>query len=371
MQYQGGKPLPVSSGWITQQRLTMNGLKSPAQISHRQLLRRPGPAVAIATAAALFATVIGCGHKSSTATPSQTPGASGTSSSAAPTAAPSPQAAQLVQDAAKATTALHSLHVNLTTMDITTLPMESVDADVTNLPQGNGQAVGSAMVRLQPKAPAIAKDFLVTNKTMYTKNSSGAYTSVGPAEKIYDPGIILDKDKGLGHVISQVQNPQMAGSETVNGIATMKVTGTVDGAVIDPVVPQLGKGATTLPITLYITDVNAAGGGTTATSASAGAQPQSGEVGGRQGPGPRHHRAVGMGTAGQHPRTQLTDRRELRIENRPRIGPVLVRSASEAGGNECPTSPKFRSANPFHARPRLRAAPNWPTCGSTTGAPTT
>ncbi len=144
--------------------------------------------------------------------------------------------------------------------------MESVDADVTNQPEGSAQAVGNAMVRLQPKAPAVAKEFLVTNKTMYTKNESGGYTSVGPAEKIYDPGIILDKDKGLGNVIAKVGSPQIAGNETIDGVATVKVTGTIDAAVIDPVVPQLGKGGGTLPITLYIVDVNAAGASTTATS---------------------------------------------------------------------------------------------------------
>jgi LppX_LprAFG lipoprotein len=218
-------------------------------------------------AMALFATIVtGCGQKSSTAT-SQTPGASGTSSSAAATSGtPSPQAAQLVQDCSKATTALRSLHVNLATTDLTTLPMESVDADVTNQQQGNGQAIGTAMVRLQPAAPAVSKQFLVTNKTMYTKNAAGAYTSVGPAEKIYDPGVILDKDKGLGFVVSKVQNPQSAGNETINGVATLKVTGTIDAAVIDPVVPQLGKDGGTLPITLYITDVGLVAAGTTATS---------------------------------------------------------------------------------------------------------
>ena len=53
----------------------------------------------------------------------------------------------------------------------------------------------------------------------------------------------------------------------------MKVTGTIDGAVIDPVVPQLGKGGGTLPITLYIADVNAAGTSTTATSGAPAPSP--------------------------------------------------------------------------------------------------
>ena len=136
--------------------------------------------------------------------------------------------------------------------------MESVDADVTNQQKGNGQAVGTAHVRMQPSAAAVTKQFLVTNKTMYTKNDAGAYISVGPAEKIYDPGIILDKDKGLGNVIGKVTNAQIVGNETVNGVATVKVTGSIDAAVIDPVIPRLGKDGGTFPITLYITDVTAA-----------------------------------------------------------------------------------------------------------------
>jgi hypothetical protein len=244
----------------------MNGLITQAQISHGRISRRLStPAVAILFAAALAATVItGCGSKSSTGT-SQTSGPAG--SSAAPaspgasgtSAAASPEAQQLLQDASKATTALHSLHVNLQTTNITTLPMEMVNADVTNQPEGNGQAVGDAMIRLQPKSPAVPKQFLVTNKTMYTKNEAGAYTSMGPAEKIYDPGVVLDKNKGIGFVIGKVTGAQTGGNETIDGVATVKVTGMIDAKIIDPLVPQIGKNGGTLPITLYIADAKAPG----------------------------------------------------------------------------------------------------------------
>jgi len=119
----------------------------------------------------------------------------------------------------------------------------------------------------------VSKDFVVTNKVMYTKNDEGKYTSVGPAEKIYDPGIVLDKDKGLGNVIANVANPQMAGNETIDGLPTVKVTGTIDGAIIDPLVPQLGKGGGNLPVTLYIVDVNAATTTTPAPGAPATPSP--------------------------------------------------------------------------------------------------
>lgn len=104
--------------------------------------------------------------------------------------------------------------------------------------------------------PVVATEFLVTNKTMYTKRG-GDYVSVGPAEKIYDPGIILDKDRGLGAVVGQVQNPTIQGRDAIDGLATVKVSGTIDAAVIDPIVPQLGKGGGRLPITLWIVDTNA------------------------------------------------------------------------------------------------------------------
>ncbi|WP_289624952.1 MULTISPECIES: LppX_LprAFG lipoprotein [Mycobacterium] len=151
--------------------------------------------------------------------------------------------------------------MNLQTADINTLPMESVNADVTNQPQElGGQAVGDAMIRLQPQAPAVPKQFVVTKKTMYTKDDTGKYTSAGPADKIYDPGVVLDKDRGIGSVIAKVQSPQIAGNENIDGVATIKVTGTIDPAVVDPLVPQIGKDAKgPLPITLYIVDAKAPG----------------------------------------------------------------------------------------------------------------
>ncbi len=255
-------PLLDATGWITQQRLTMNGLIFQAQTSQRHVSRRPSRPASIAIlAAALLAmfglVVTGCGTKSNNAGSSPTP-TSGTPAPAAPTGPSNPQAAQLLKDAAKATGDLRSMHVKLEANNLPSLPMVTVDADVTSQQQGSAGAVGTADVRLTPKSNPVNKQFLVKDKTMYTKDDKGAYGSVGPAEKIYDPGIILDKDKGLGAVIGKVQSAQIAGNDTINGVAVVKVTGAIDGSVIDPVVPQLGKDGGSMPITLYITDVSKA-----------------------------------------------------------------------------------------------------------------
>ncbi len=211
--------------------------------------------------------VTGCGTKSNNAGSSPTP-TSGSQAPAAPTGPANPQAQQLLQDCSKATVALQSLHINVGVTNLPSLPMETVDADVTSQQQGSAGAVGTARVRLSPKSNPVDKQFLVKDKTMYTKDDKGAYTSVGSAEKIYDPGIILDKDKGLGAVVGKVQSAQMAGNDTINGVPVVKVTGAIDASVIDPVVPQLGKDGGMMPITLYITDVTKASSAPAPTSTS-------------------------------------------------------------------------------------------------------
>ena len=233
-------------------RLMSHAENSPRTLSPRPVLARSG--AVIATAAAIAALVAGCGSDSKTSQPSGTTTGSASGTTSATGTPALPQAATIVAESAKTTETLRSLHVALIVTGLT-LPMETVNADVTNEPQGNGRAVGDAKVRLQPNGPVQPFDFVVTDKTMYTKQPDGKYQSVGPAEKIYDPGIVLDKEKGLANVIKSVQNPKSEGKETINGVPTVKVTGTVDGAVVDPVIPQLGKGGGTLPITLYIADV--------------------------------------------------------------------------------------------------------------------
>ena len=39
------------------------------------------------------------------------------------------------------------------------------------------------------------------------------------------------------------------GKETIDGVATVKISGTVDAAIVDPIVPSMGEGGGQLPIT--------------------------------------------------------------------------------------------------------------------------
>ncbi|MGN2641768.1 LppX_LprAFG lipoprotein [Nocardia takedensis] len=200
---------------------------------------------AVAVAASLFTAIVtGC-----------TSDDSGNSTTAATATGPLPDAAQIVQESSRTTQTLQAVHLDLEVQNIANLPVESVAADVTNQPQGAGAAQGEAKVRTKPDAPFINAKFVVVDKSMWAQLEDGKYADLGPSEKIYDPGIILDKDKGLANVIAQVQNPKVEGRESVEGVAVVKVTGTIDSKVIDPIVPRLGEGGGTFPITLYIADV--------------------------------------------------------------------------------------------------------------------
>ncbi|AYF79283.1 LppX_LprAFG lipoprotein [Nocardia yunnanensis] len=229
---------------------------------------RRGVVPLMVAAAAAAALVTGCSSSSKD-------DSKATTSQAAP---PSqlPDGAQIVAESAKTTQTLQSVHADLAVSNIPGLPFESIKADITNQPQGAGQAIGEAKVKVKPEdADFTDTKFLVVDKTLYTGDGS-KYAKVGPAEKIYDPGVILDKDKGLANAIGQVKDAKAVDREKVDGIDVVKVTGTIDASVIDPIVPQIGKDGGTFPITLYIKDVAPPSGtGTTlpSTAASPGTGP--------------------------------------------------------------------------------------------------
>ncbi|MFE3195235.1 LppX_LprAFG lipoprotein [Nocardia sp. NPDC059240] len=244
----------------------MNQLISQGKRASGRGFRRGVLPVVIA-AAAVAALVAGCSSSSSN-------DSKATTSQAAP---PSqlPDGAQIVAESAKTTQTLQNVHADLAVTNIPGLPFESIKADITNQPQGAGQAIGEAKVKIKTDDPDFTDTkFLVVDKTLYTGDGS-KYAKIGPAEKIYDPGIILDKDKGLANAIGQIKNAKAEGREKIDGIDVVKVSGTIDASVIDPIVPQIGKDGGTFPIVVYIKDV-APPSGTGTTLPSAAASPGTG-----------------------------------------------------------------------------------------------
>lgn len=244
----------------------------------------------LAAASLLAALVAGCSTSSTTSedtsaaesTAESSEATSSASATAGATEAPAadtplPDGPQIISESARTTETLRSVHLLLAAVDLPELPIESVDADVTNEPQGQGQAVGNASFRPAQDEPYVSTDFLVVDKTMYTKAPDGSYVSVGPAEQIYDPGVILDRERGIAKVIASIQNPVAEGREEIDGIAVVKVTGTIDPAIVDPIVPRLGADVTEpLPVTVWIADVAPPAEGQETTIPSEDASPGAG-----------------------------------------------------------------------------------------------
>ncbi|MFC9660276.1 LppX_LprAFG lipoprotein [Nocardia sp. NPDC127606] len=214
---------------------------TPNPTSRRRFARRSGITSVVAAAAVCAALVSGC-----------TKDDSATTAGPAPTGQ-LPEGAQIVKESAKTTQTLHNVHLKINVKNLPDLPVETVSADVTNETQGSGAAMGEAKVKLTPEAAFTEAKFLVVDKVLYTQ-AGGRYVPAGPAEKVYDPGVILDKDKGIANVIANIQNAKTEGREVIDGINTVKVSGTIDSAVIDPIVPRIGQNAGTMPITVWIQD---------------------------------------------------------------------------------------------------------------------
>ncbi|MFB7874215.1 MULTISPECIES: LppX_LprAFG lipoprotein [unclassified Nocardia] len=212
---------------------------TPNPSTRRRFSRRSAITSVVAAAALCAALVSGCSSDETTTT--------------APPTGALPDGAQLVKESAKTTQTLRTVHLNIDVTNLPDLPVETVSADVTNETQGSGAAMGEAKVKIKPEDPFTEAKFLVVDKVLYTE-TGGRYVPAGPAEKVYDPGVILDKDKGIANVIANVQNPKAESREVIDGINTVKITGTIDAAVIDPIVPRIGQNAGTMPITLWIQD---------------------------------------------------------------------------------------------------------------------
>lgn len=151
--------------------------------------------------------------------------------------APLPDAASLLKDSDQTTRKQQSVHLELTvTGKITELPIESLSGDLTNTP----------VIAAKGKASIIAfgqtfkdVDFVVADGNLYGALTPGSYTNFGPASDIYDVSKILNPDVGLANVLANFSEGKAEGRENINGVDTVKISGTVTAEAVNGLV-QLG-----------------------------------------------------------------------------------------------------------------------------------
>ncbi|GAA0982584.1 lipoarabinomannan carrier protein LprG [Nocardiopsis tropica] len=172
--------------------------------------------IAAAAALALTVTLTGCSDKG---------GGTGSETSAAASAV---DAAGLVTSATDASKNVASAHFELaTTGTIPDLPVTKVSGDLQNKP--SVAAKGTARVNV---GGTVEAKFVFIDGRMYADLTGGAYTDYGQGDSIYDVTALFDPAKGIPNILAKLKNPRSAGSETIDGQKTEKITGSVPASDI-------------------------------------------------------------------------------------------------------------------------------------------
>lgn len=161
---------------------------------------------------------------------------------------PLPDAAGLLQQAATATKAVKSAHLELTINGkIEGLPVKKLSGDLTNVPavaiSGNSTiTMGGSDIDIQ---------LVVLGGTLYAALTPNNWLDMGPAADIYDPSLILNPDTGLANMLTSFSDAKSAASETIDGIQTVRVDGKVSADAVNKIIPQL-KATNPMPASVWI-----------------------------------------------------------------------------------------------------------------------
>ncbi|MCV7283190.1 LppX_LprAFG lipoprotein [Mycolicibacterium flavescens] len=150
-----------------------------------------------------------------------------------------PDAATLLQQSSETTKNQTSVHLRLTVEGtIEQLPIESLEGDLTNVPEVAAQ--GKANINfLGQRLEGI--EFVVFDGILYGAISAGGQLQdFGPAAEVYDASAILSPEKGLANILANFSDAKSDGRETLNGVETVRVTGTVTADAVNAIAPQIG-----------------------------------------------------------------------------------------------------------------------------------
>lgn len=160
----------------------------------------------------------------------------------------SSDATTLLQQSAEATKALTSAHLEIVVNGkIDGLPVKKLSGNLTNVPAT--AVTGNATITM--RGSDIDIELVVIDGKLYASLSPGSWLDMGLALDIYDPSMILDPNAGLANMLANFSDPTSQGTEKVNGIETVKVTGPVSAEAVNRLVPQL-KATEEMPGTAWI-----------------------------------------------------------------------------------------------------------------------
>ena len=170
----------------------------------------------ICAAAVGFAVVLaigGCGSKAS----------DGAKTRASTANASSGEAATLLKQAADVMRRVTGMHVAVAVDgEVPNIRVTRLEGDVSNTPQTVATGIATVLVGSQTEE---AKFVFVDGHLYSDLGQPGSYTDFGNGASIYNVSVLLDPDKGLAHLLANLKNGAVAGTQQVSGVATTKITG--------------------------------------------------------------------------------------------------------------------------------------------------
>lgn len=142
----------------------------------------------------------------------------------------------MLTDSNTTTRALKSIHLELTVDgEIKNFPIKTLSGDLTQAPAVAAQ--GNTNLTFQ--GSAVDAKFVVIDANLYVALSGDSFIDMGPAADVYDISAILSPDKGLANVLANFSDPKSEGTETINGVETVKVTGQVSADAVNKIAPPI------------------------------------------------------------------------------------------------------------------------------------
>ncbi len=186
--------------------------------------------LSLAAAGAATALVVGCSSGSDTPAESL------------------PDAPGLLQQSSQTTKGLQSAHLEiLVDGTIEGLPVKQLSGDLTNVPATAVQ--GSAKITMA--GSDVDVDLVVIDSTLFAALTPDSWLDMGPAADIYDPSTILNPEAGVANILANFSDAKSEGTEQIDGIDTVRVTGEVSADAVNQLIPSL-KATSPVPGTAWI-----------------------------------------------------------------------------------------------------------------------
>jgi lipoprotein LprG len=151
-----------------------------------------------------------------------------------------PDGSGLLKDAAASMSNAKSTHFTLTVNGkFPALPVHKAEGDVAREGDSAGSAKGT--ISMDFMGSLFEGDFVLVDNSLYFKGPTGDWQKV-PASmvtSIYDPGALLDPDRGVAKVLGSAQNAKTEGTEDIDGVSTYRVTSLVGMEVVKDLVPGI------------------------------------------------------------------------------------------------------------------------------------